>query len=437
MEGLLTMSTREIDKHRVIRKVLDDKFSWGQAAEQLGLCQRQIGRLCVAVKDRGHAAVIHGLRGKASNHQLKDGLIERAIELVESKYRDFGPTFANEKLLKAGIKIDTKTLRKAMMKAGVWKGKIRKAKHRAWRERRGCVGMLVQLDGSPHDWFEGRGPVCVLLIYIDDATSRIMYGEFVDSEDTHNLMRTTKTYLGCFGRPVALYVDMDSIYKINRQPTVEEQLRDQQPITQYTRAMETLGVEVICAGSPQAKGRVERGFRTHQDRLVKELRLAGISTIEQANKFLWEVYIAEHNKRFAIEPVNNQDAHRPVLARHDLDAILSIQTPRSVFNDFTVRYKTKFYQIGPDQKVRVYPKAKVLLQERLDGSIHLVFKGRYLTYQNTAKPVCPTPRIKIKPKPVPKKAMIYAPTRNHPWKKYPFGSAAKSAAGNVAVLNVP
>jgi hypothetical protein len=437
MEGLLTMSTREIDKHRVIRKVLEDKFRWGQAAEQLGLSERQIGRLCVAVEDRGHAGVIHGLRGKPSNHQLKKGLLERAMKLVEKKYRDFGPTFANEKLLQAGIELDTKTLRKAMMKAGLWKGKIRKAKHRAWRERRSCVGMLEQLDGSVHDWFEGRGPACVLLIYIDDATSKIMYGEFVDSEDTYNLMRTTKAYLESFGRPVALYVDMDSIYKINRQPTVEEQLRDNQPITQYTRAMEALGVEVICAGSPQAKGRVERGFKTHQDRLVKELRLEGISTMEEANKFLWKVYIPDHNKRCAVEPASKQDAHRPVLDRHDLDAILSIQTPRTVFNDFTVRYKGRFYQIDSKQKVRVHPKTKVLLQERLDGSIHLVFKGRYLSYKNTTKPACSVPRMTTRPKRVAGRTTTYIPPKEHPWRRYPPKVTPVVGAKNLAALNAP
>lgn len=435
MEELLTMSTREIDKHRVIKKILEDKFSWGQAASQLRLSQRQIGRLCVRVREEGHAGVIHGLRGRASNHQLAPGLLDHAIGLVHKKYADFGPTFANEKLRKEGIMLDTRTLRKGMMKAGLWKGKVRRAKHRAWRERRASVGEMVQLDGSVHDWFEGRGKACVLLIYIDDATSKIMYGEFVESEDTHNLMRTTREYLHRHGRPVALYVDMDSIYSINRQPTVEEQLRDKQPITQYTRAMEQLGIAVILAGSPQAKGRVERGFRTHQDRLVKELRLAGISTMDQANKFLWEIYIPDHNKRCAVESANGQDAHREILARHDLDAILSIQTPRTIFNDFTVRYKTQFYQIGPHQKVRVYPKAKVLVQERLDGSIHLVFKGRYLSYQSIAKPVCSVGRMKNMPKLALGKAKPYIPPRDHPWRTYPTRVTLVAAAENMAALN--
>ena len=215
----------------------------------------------------------------------------------------FGPVFSQEKLNEYyGIRLGKTTVGNLMILTNLWVVHRRGTRHRAWRERRACVGMLVQLDGSDHDWFEGRGPRCVLIIYIDDATSRILYGEFVHVEDTLTLLRTTKTYLDRWGRPVAYYVDKDSIYNINRQATVEEELRDEQPMTQFTRAMSELGVEVILAQSPQAKGRVERGFGTHQDRLVKELRLAGISTLEQANQFLWKVYIPEHNRRFAVDP---------------------------------------------------------------------------------------------------------------------------------------
>ena len=292
--------------------------------------------------------------------------------------------------------------------------------HRSWRERRTCVGMLIQLDGSDHAWFEKRGPRCALLIYIDDATGRILYGEFVRAEDTLTLMRTTKTYLLRYGRAIAFYVDKDSIYKINRQASVDEELRGIDPITQFTRAMGELGITVIFANSPEAKGRVERGFRTHQDRLVKELRLAGISTIEKANPFLWNVYIPDHNERCAVEPANRTDAHRPLLKSHHLEAILSLHIDRGVSNDFTVRLNNQFFQILPDQPVCVRPKDKVTVEIRLDGSKHLRLKGRYLNFKNIDKRPY-KPFYAVRKEPV--AALGYSntlckPPKNHPWRNF-------------------
>lgn len=256
--------------------------------------------------------------------------------------------------------------------------------------------MLVQLDGSPHDWFEGRGPWCTLIIYIDDATSRILYGEFIDEEDTISLMRTTKAYLQRCGRPVAFYVDKDSIYNVNRKTTVEEELSDKEPITQFTRAMGEFGIEVILAHSPQAKGRVERGFGTHQDRLVKELRLAGISTMEDANKFLREVYIAKHNRRYAVQPAESVDVHKPLLQSHDLNAILSIQKNRQIYNDFIVRSDNRFFQLAPGHALR--PQTKVVVQQRLDGTMRIAYKGRYLQFEQVpGRPYRPEQLRRTKP----------------------------------------
>ncbi|MEK6664577.1 MAG: hypothetical protein AABY73_12000, partial [Pseudomonadota bacterium] len=218
------------------------------------------------------------------------------------------------------------------------------------------------------------------LIFIDDATSRILYGVFIEVESTLHLMRAAKVYLRKWGRPIALYVDKDSIYNVNREASVDEDLRGEGPITQFTRAMSELAIEVILANSPQAKGRVERGFDTHQDRLVKELRLRGISNIPDANEYLWGEYLSEHNRRFAVEPASPADAHRPLLDLHDLAAILSVQVDRQVSNDFVVRHRNRFFQIGPQQPVRVCRKAKVCVQERLDGSIRLVAKGQRLKF---------------------------------------------------------
>ena len=382
MDGRLNMSDKEIDKLRVIREILGGKVKWCEAAAILGRSERQVARLCAKVREQGNRGISHGLRGRASNNRLDPELLEKVLSTLQDPlWYDFGPTFCLDKLKDLhGIVIGEGTVRKLMILTNLWEPHSRGGRHRAWRERRPCLGMLVQLDGSYHDWFEGRGPWCVLLIYIDDATSRILYGEFVTVEDTLTLMRTTRTYLRKRGRCIAFYVDKDSIYNINRQATVEEQLRGEGPITQFTRAMGDLDIEVILAGSPQAKGRVERGFGTHQDRLVKELRLLGISNILDANRYLRHKYMGDHNRRFAVAPAEVLDAHRPLLPSHNLAAILSIQIGRQVQNDFTVRNNNRFFQLGPKQPVRILRKSKVCVQQRLDGRIHIVSKGCSLKF---------------------------------------------------------
>jgi hypothetical protein len=371
------------------------------------------------VREKGNEGVIHGLRGKGSNHRLKGGVLKEALKIVREKYEDFGPTFANEKLREEhGIEMSVNTLRIGMMKEGMWKGRETGQRHRAWRERRGCVGEMVQLDGSEHDWFEGREERCALVEYIDDATSRILHAEFVKVEDTWNLFKTTKKYLKEHGRPQVLYVDKDSIYKINRKLTVEEELSGEtEGLTQYRRAMRELGIEMIFAQSPQAKGRVERSFRTHQDRLVKELRLGGICTIEQANEFLWKVYISKHNERYAVEPANETNVHRPLLAGMNLDKILSIRDKRVVAQDYTVRWKNEYLQISKEHPMRVRPKDELEVEQRLDGSVHLRFGERYLNFKAlperpyrayyAARSVPGLSELKVKP---------YRPPKSHPWK---------------------
>ena len=426
MEEQLTMSNKGIDRLKVLHSVMNNKLTWNQAANQLSLSERHIGRLLIRVKREGNKGIIHKLCGKPSNHQLVSGTIDKALNLVKTKYSDFGPSFANEKLLQHhAITISTSTLRKAMIKSNIWYSRKQKTKHRQWRQRRPCVGELVQLDGSDHDWFEGRAPRCALVIFIDDATSRILYGKFVTVENTSNLMDSTKHYLLKHGRPLALYVDKDGIYKINRQASIEEQLKDEQPLTQFSRAMRELGIALIFANSPQAKGRVERSFNTHQDRLVKELRLAGISDLNAANKFLMDSYIPNHNARFAIAPANNLNAHRPLLKSHKLDEILSVQIQRSLANDFTLRFNNLFLQILKNQKVQLRPKAKILIQSRLDGSLHLKFNGFSLNYK-TLPNRSYVPFYKANPSAakVSKSASNpYIPPMSHPWKRnYPVSA---------------
>lgn len=424
MDERLNMSNREIDKLRVIRNVIDRKLTWAQAAQILKRRSRTIGRLCAKVRREGNRGVIHGLRDRPSNHQSDPELLGMALSAVhDPRWEGFGAVFAQQKLEDwYGVVLSDATLRKWMTKTGCWRPRRRGPKHRRWRERHSCVGMLIQLDGSDHDWFEGRGPRCVLLVYIDDATSRILHAEFVKVEDTFNLMRSTKKYLLRHGRPVAFYVDKDSIYNVNRQATIDEELRDVHPITQFARAMGELGIGVILAHSPEAKGRVERGFDTHQDRLVKELRLAGISTMEAGNAFLLNFYIDDHNARYAIEPANGTNAHKPLLADHRLDQILSQRTERSVHNDYTLRFQKRFFQLFEEQPVRVRPKDKVEVEIRLDGSTHLRAKGSYLRF----KPIEKRP---YRPLLVaqPSRGKIYddprikgtgsKPAKNHPWRR--------------------
>lgn len=381
MSEAFFMSQKDRDRVHVLRQVLDKRLSWRDAGEQLGLGWRQVGRLCARVRLQGDKGALHGLKGRQSNRRLNDEVASMALSAIHAPdWEGFGPTFAQQKLEEYfGLRLGIETMRRMMVSSGLRTIRRRGARHRHWRERRACVGMMVQLDGSPHDWFEGRGARCVLLLYIDDATSRIMHAEFAACEDTLSLMRSTKAYIERFGRPTTFYVDKASIYKITR-ASLRERTGDE-PATQFRRAMDELGIEVLCANSPQAKGRVERSFKTHQDRLIKELRLAGISTIEKANEFLQSRYIPDHNRRYAVPPASAVDAHKPRLIEHRFECIFSLREERCVMNDFTVRDKNKFFQLLATRDVRISPKDKVEMETRLDGSIHIRFKGRYLAYK--------------------------------------------------------
>jgi len=434
MDEVLNMGMKDRDRLCIIRNALDGRITQVEAAKTLRLSHRQVQRVCAAVRRQGDRGILHGLCGRPSNNRLDPEVLGQALSALHNPlWHDFGPVFCVDKLDDFyGISLSEGIVRRLMILTNLWEPHRRGRRHRAWRERRRCVGMLIQLDGSDHDWFEGRGPRCVLIIYIDDATSRILYGEFVHVEDTMTLLRTTRTYLRQWGRPAALYVDKDGIYKVNRQSTVEEELRDREPMSQFTRAMGELGIEMIFAQSPQAKGRVERGFDTHQDRLVKELRLRGICTLEQANRYLWDEYMPDHNARCAVNPAELADVHRPLLDVHDLDAILSFQTNRQVQNDFTVRYKNRFFQLGPQQPVRVYRKATLCVQLRLDGSMQLVFKGHRLKFhelpQRPSRPAFASKR----------RTSVSALRLNHRRRHRPtiFNYAASNAAGRIP-MNQP
>lgn len=435
---VLQMTQRDLDRLRVLHQSIQKKITQEKAGNLLNLSREHVNRLCQKIRKKGDRAIIHGLRGRKSNHQLLESLINKAKKILKEKYSDFGPTFAAEKLLEIeGIRLSDEKVRQLMIAEALWKNKKRKGVHREWRERKDCFGEMAQMDGSDHAWFEGRGNKCILLASIDDATSQIFL-RFTEHEDTRNLMQFSKAYMERYGRPRSFYVDKDSIYITNRKPSLEEELQGKKyALTQFTRAMEIdLGIKVINAGSPQAKGRVERLFGTLQDRLVKELRLAGISTISAANDFLDKIYLSKHNEKFDVTPKNSTNLHRHVnKTKAELDSIFSFQEERTLCNDYTIHWKNRLFQIEKYQPFFLLPRTKVIVEERLNGKIKIKYKKKHLKMREIdqdkiRKPLHPTPLKKAKAKP--QNRYYSTPLKNHPWKKS-FKVWVKSALAKKAL----
>jgi hypothetical protein len=369
----IPMSRRERDRLRVLHAVLDGQRTQVEAARLLRLTARHVRRLLRRLVAGGDAALIHRLRGRPSNHRKDAKLRRRALHLYRKDYADFGPTFAAEKLAERGVEVSPDTLRRWLLAEGLWQRQRRREQHRSRRPRRACLGELVQMDTSIHDWTEGRGEDMVLMHMIDDATSRLL-ARFYDADTTLNHFDLLRRWLAAHGRPLALYTDRHSIFepqdKGQALPNAE---------TQFGRALRELDIELICAHSPQAKGRVERSFGTAQDRLVKELRLAKVTTIAQANALLDGGLLAKHNRMFSVPPRQAGDAHRPVGNAFNLAAILSLREQRTVANDYTVRFENRHYQLDKP----IYPGergGKVVIEVRWDGSMAIRFQEHYLTY---------------------------------------------------------
>lgn len=409
MKGV-TMSRKELSQMAVFSQLKEGIMTKQEASVQLQLSVRQVKRKWSVYKrsDYDPASLVHKLRGQPSNRRLDETVISAAIELVKEKYRDFGPTFAAEKLAEEHqVVLSHDSLRRALITAGVWivHGQHRPVPH-PWRERRAQRGELVQADGSPHAWFEARAPKCTLIQFIDDAKGEVLALELTDGESTHALMQTTRHMLEDHGRPDAVYADRGGVFKVNLHNA------DDDKVTQYERALTELGIELIHARSPQAKGRVERGFQTHQDRLVKELRLAEISTMVEANRFIRDIYLPKHNAKFAVTARQAGDAHRP-LDGFDLDAILCTKEDRIVTNDLTIRYKTRWFQLAPKQRTIVRSKHVVTVSEHLDGRISLTHGRTVLDFTEIPKqPVRPklVPALQTPPR------IPYKPAPNHPWR---------------------
>ena len=407
-EGIIMATQEELRRLHVIQKVLEGGIKQVEAAEILSLSSRHIGRVVKRVGQEGPRGIVHRSRGRPSNRKIPDQLKDKVIKLYRGSYKGFGPTLASEKLWERdGVRISDETLRGWLIEAGDWQRVRKSRRHRQWRERKGHPGEMVQMDGSHHAWFEDRGEPCVLMGYIDDARGDA-FGRFYDYEGTMPAMDSFKRYIRKRGLPLQVYLDGHSTYKSTAKPTIEEQLGGVGPLSEFERALKELGVEVSHAYSPQAKGRIERLFRTFQDRVIKEMRLRGIRTIEEGNKFL-EAYLPLYNKRFSVRPREKEDVHRPLPRGIDLNAILCIKTERTLRNDFTVAHNHKLYQIEEATKA-----SKVIVQDRMDGSMKITYQGQALRFREIKeRPMKENKELVAK-----KRRKTYIPPIDHPWRRF-------------------
>ena len=426
----LEMSAKERDRLAVMGRLDAGDLTMKQAATVLGISQRHLRRVRKRWAEYGAAGLVHRSRGKPSGRRISDEVKAQALELIAEHYSDFGPTLAAEKLQENhGIHLSRETLRRWMIAQGLWRARKAKARHRQWRQRKACRGELVQIDGSHHDWLEGRGPKMVLLAAVDDATGEVFL-RFAASESTEEMMGFLIDYVKRKGRPVAIYADRSSIFTTTRQATIEEQLDGKEAQTQVGRALQELGIEYIAAHSPQAKGRVERLFGVMQDRLVKEMRLAGIEDIEQANEFV-EGYMERYNERFAVKPASEADLHRSAEG-YELEAILSVQETRVVSGDLTVSYKGERWQIDKATAPARIKGRTVTVEQRVDGEVKMRIGDRYLQIRKIQEPA--ERQVKAKRRPKRKKDKIgLSPGEDHPWRgSYKKGQQPAAAAGAPA-----
>jgi len=421
----LRMSRKERDRLKVLAELRAGRLKQVEAARLLKLSVRQVRRIAARYAREGDAGLVHRLRGRSSNGKIDDETRGRAIDLVSRDYYDFGPTLASEKLAERdGIRVSRETLRRWMVAAGLWKRRPRRVRHRQWRARRSAFGELVQMDTSIHPWFEGRGEgEPVLITMIDDATGRVLM-RFYESDTTLTNMEMIGRYIRRHGRPVAIYADRASHFVTTRPQSREEALGGRRAETHVKRALRELDIEYIPAGSPQAKGRVERSFATEQDRLVKELRLAGISTIEEANEFLDADYIRRRNERFSVPAGSSADAHRR-LNGLKLGEILCVREPRTVANDYTIRYRNRRYQIEKKSAFAGLMGSKVTVETGTDGSMRLGWNGKYLKYheiEGGTKEACglrPSAPVELRSPSATGRSPQRKPPNDHPWRK-PF-----------------
>ena len=383
MDELLTMSNRELTRLEAMQRLKDKRMTQKEAGQQLGISTRQVKRLWRSFRNQGAKGLVSARRGKPSNNRLDAGVVQQALDLIKAKYADFGPTLAHEKLIEVEkLQLSRESVRRIMIEEGVWNPKRAKmpSTHQM-RERRACLGELVQIDGSDHAWFEDRGPKCTLLVFIDDATGQLLELWFVPHESFFGYCEAARHYFQRCGKPVAFYSDKHGIFHVNNEQTTGLG----SGLTQFGRAMQDLDIQIICASSPQAKGRVERANQTLQDRLVKELRLHGISDMAAANAYLPE-FREDFNHRFAVEPRSTHDAHRLLLKTENLDLILTHQKTGALSKNLTVQSNKVIYQIQSDHPNYALRKAQVMVCENAKGEVTILYNKKPLTYTIFHKP---------------------------------------------------
>jgi transposase len=378
--AVLNVSDGELRRLEVLRDVDRGDLPVRAAAQLLGRSERQVWRLLKAFRGDGAAGLISKKRGRPSNRRTAASVRAAALWIVRQYYADFGPTLAAEKLAaEHGFSLSSETLRKWMIADGLWRDrKQRKSIHQP-RRRRECVGELVQVDGSEHWWFEDRGPQCTLLVFVDDATSRLMHLQFVESESTFAYFHAVRTYLEAWGKPVAFYSDKHGVFRVNHPGALGGD-----GMTQFGRALHALNIDIICANSSPAKGRVERANKTLQDRLVKELRLAGAATLAEGNALL-PAFIADYNARFAKAPANNKDLHRPLRASDDLDDTFAWKEERTLSQALTLQYDKVMFILEPSDQAKQAIGKRVTVVDYPDGRLSIRYRGVELAYRTFDK----------------------------------------------------
>ena len=415
MDKLTTMSEKEIKRLEKMSQLGRKEITQKMAAEQLGLSERQVKRLWKAYQEQGAAGLVNKSRGKPSHNQLREEVKQQTMELILEHYRDFGPTLATEKLRELhGINISDESVRKIMLAEGLWKRRRHK-KLRVFqmRERRACFGELIQIDGSDYDWFEGRSPRCTLLVFVDDATGKLVELWFVPHESFFGYCEAAKHYFERYGKPGAFYSDKHGVFHLNT-----PKLTPGDGLTDFGRAMQELCIQIICANTPQAKGRVERANQTLQDRLTKELRLRGISTPEEANAWLPE-FMEDYNHRFAITPRSHLDFHTPLAVSDNLNLILCRKESRILSKNLTFQYHKTIYQIQVQHPSYAMRNAHVTVFENAKGEVTVFYKNSpvpFEVYYQQAKQaeVVPSKSIDFELR---NAACAHKPAPDHPWRK--------------------
>jgi transposase len=412
---MIEMNTRERRRMGLMTRVAEGLLKVRAAAEMMRVSYRQAKRIWRRYREDGDAGLVHRGRGRSSSRSRPAAERKRAVVLYGKEYAGFGPLLASEHLAEDhGIVVDHDTLRRWLVSAGLWETRCRRESHRAARERRPRRGDLVQIDGSEHDWFEGRGARAVLMVMIDDATNRTL-ARFYAAEDTAAAYDIFDRYVCQYGLPAALYPDRDSIYVCTREASLEEELANVGPETQFARAMRELGVDLIPAYSPQAKGRVERRHGLFQDRLVKEMRLLGIRTIEAANAYLDGTFLALVNTRYTVTACDPANGHQTRPSATTLALVLSWQEPRSVAKDWTLRWRNRRLQIDARHAALGLPGRHVVVVERRDGTIALLYGKRLLTFRDAPAIATPAPRSVAPQSP---RRPRQPPAADHPWRRH-------------------